>query len=129
MIRSDWKSYSFSFTPLVDTKITLNLTGWRGEKTAYDDVSATGCTIVNGGFESSGGWDDVTVDPEMSKHGLILPPYGILEATTLERVVATSGSKVALANAYLVVSQREIAVKKGVSVRISLKARPYVPGL
>ena len=117
-----WRRYEFSFTPTVDTTATLYLEGWRGERTAYDDVRVTGAEIVNGDFDSEGGWERVPISPGMDQYGIAEPPYGIVES--FAGVKPFSGSRMCLANFYLKVRQPQIVLKKGVPVTVSFVACP-----
>ena len=121
---ADWKRYEFSFTPTLDTDCTLLLEGWRGERTAYDDVRVTGAEIVNGGFEGEGGWELLPISPGMDQHGLATPPYGIV--TDFAGLKPHTGGRMCIANFYMRVQQPKIALKKGVPVTISFVARAAV---
>lgn len=117
-----WKRYEFSFTPTVDTTAALYLEGWRGERTAYDDVSATGVKIVNGGFERDDGWAQVSISLGMDRYGIAEPPYGMVDG--FAGVVPFSGKRMCIANFYLKVRQSGLRLRKGVPVTISFVASP-----
>ncbi len=60
----DWREFTVSFTPVGDGTVDLSLNGpWEEEKNGasfrkevlWDDLSAEGTTIENGGFESQSG--------------------------------------------------------------------------
>ena len=123
-LESGWTRHEFSFTPTLDTTATLYLEGWRGERTAYDDIRMTGATLADGGFETGGAWECEPVGAGMDQYGIAEPPYGIVGEFAGVRPHAGRG--MCLANFYLKVRQRGIVLKKGIPVTVSLFARPAV---
>ena len=113
-----WRDYSFSFTPTCDGRITLWLMGGKGEMTLYKDVRADGASVVDGDFPPGtrkwGKVRDGDNDPLLV--GGVNRKYGIAD-----------GGGFAAANHDLRVLQPNVAVKKGVRVKISFRARANRP--
>lgn len=116
----DWTDYAFSFRPTVDADVVLRLSGWRGERTAYDAVAAEGCELENGDFEAEGGWKKVSVTQPDSSEGLVGDPHGIVGAWY--GVNPASGRRMCLVNAFMNVEQT-LHVRRDVPVTIRFKAR------
>jgi endoglucanase len=123
-IRSwEWQEISISFTPTYDGPVELLLTGlWEQDKPGsiyrqeilWDDVSATGTTVVNGGFENSSG-----PAPEgwMSQG-----PYPAATEWPLADAKPHGGAKVGVSWHNRMLSQK-LEVKSGQPVSISFHAR------
>ena len=115
----DWRTYSFSFTPLFDCEASLDVLGSYGDKTLYDDFRVTGAKILDPGFETEG-LDAWKIYDEKAKLGDFGPPYGLM--TAADDRPAAEGRRYACANHEHWLVQR-IMLKKGVRVTITFKAR------
>ena len=133
-----WGEYEFSFTPDRDGTLELQFEGACGEKTIYDDVRAEGLEIPDGSFEDGSGWkvlygreryfpkDDLAAlrFPDSNQD----PPYGICGPTAgLEGLISpAAGDRMCIANRDWRLT-RLVTMKKDVPVRVTFRARAYIP--
>ena len=107
--------------------------GEKGDMTLYDDFRADGIELADPGINDVGGkaWTTKREDGDNPLFpGGIKRPYGVF--ARLPRAggvdyLPAEGAGMASANADNRVFQSGIAVKKGVRVKISFKARAYNP--
>ncbi|MCQ2389875.1 MAG: right-handed parallel beta-helix repeat-containing protein [Kiritimatiellae bacterium] len=117
-----WREYVVELKAEADGPYRLNLIGGCGYKTAYDDVRIEGHPEFRGDFEEGAkGWTWNKQERPSSK-GEQGTPHGIVEMAD-----AASGSHVALANDRNVVTSPPFTMKKGEMIRVTLKAREYIP--
>ena len=128
-----WRDYSFSFTPACDGKVAVWLMGEKGEMTLYDDFRASGIQLADAGINGLDGkaWATKREDGDNPLFpGGIKRPYGVfarLPRAGGSDYLPAEGAGMASANADNRVFQGGIALKKGVRVKISFKARAYNP--
>ena len=118
----EWREYVVEIDATADGDYRLNLIGGSGYKTAYDDVRIEGVKDFNGGFEEGGrGWFWNKQEKPSSK-GECGTPHGVVACDD-----AAEGRYIALANDRNVVTSAPFRMKKGDKIRVTLKAREYVP--
>lgn len=120
----NWKEYAFRFTPEYDAELQLELMGVYGEKTGYDDITADGAELKDGGLETPDAWT-VLNNVEKPARGRVAPPYGI--AAGQPGIAPHSGKTLALCNHERRLAQK-IRVKKGVPVSIKFFAKGWLEG-
>ena len=124
----EWSEKSFTWTPDKDGLATLTLGGTYGERTAYDDFKVTGAKVMSPGFENEKDWKVVNAmsgDPYIANNRN--PPWGVVGVLPGDPkgFGPVQGSKMALCNAERRLVQEKIAVRKGVPVTVTFKARAY----
>lgn len=130
---NSWKEYSFSFTPKCDGIVSVLLMGGQGEMTLYDDIRAEGIKIVDGDFSSGRkSWHFTrTAEKDSPFFGGVTRRHGIFErlpaAPGLPEFQPSTGTGFASANHDLRVIQNRVAIRKGVRVKLTFKARAYMP--
>ncbi len=88
----------------------------------YDDIRIEGHPEIDGTFEDGGASWTWNKKEQPSSRGEKGTPHGVVESED-----AASGRYVAMANNKNAVVSRPIKLKKGDRLRVSLKARQYVP--
>ena len=119
-----WMACEMSFVPRFDARLVVETMGARGDKTLYDDFTATGAVILNGGFEQTDvGWTNPDFDPKDERVPLcnVDSPRGFVDAENVG-VPAAEGRRMACGNDVITFRQ-PIDVRKGVPVTIRFKAR------
>lgn len=117
-----WREYTFETVAQMDGDYKLGLVGGMGYKTMYDDVRIEGHPEVDGTFEDGGkGWW-WQKDEKPSAIGEFGTPHGVQRSDE-----AASGCHVAMANNANHLISPPFRVKKGDRIRITLKARQYIP--
>lgn len=123
-----WQETTITFTPQYDGPLELILTGnWAKndqggfyrEESLWDDISATGAEIVNGGFETRGG--DVP-DGWSSPWG----PYPAASEWPFANAETLTGNSVG-ASWHNRPLQQKLTVKAGREVTLTLNARSATP--
>ncbi len=117
-----WREYGYEETVQEDGKYQIALIGGQGYKTMYDDVRVEGHPELNGTFARGGeGWTwDKAEKP--STAGECGTPHGVVRSDE-----AAVGAFVAMANNKNVVTSRGFKMKRGEKLKVTLKARQYVP--
>ena len=118
----DWREYCYEEVVSTDATYRVALVGGQGYKTMYDDVRVEGHPELNGTFARGGeGWTwDKAEKP--STAGECGTPHGVVRSDE-----AAVGAFVAMANNKNVVTSRGFKMKRGEKLKVTLKARQYVP--
>ena len=117
-----WNEYTYEFVAEMDGNYKLGLVGGAGYKTMYDDVCIEGHPEVDGSFEDGGKgwwWQKEEKPTSMGEKGT---PHGVQKSDE-----AASGCYVAMANSANYLVSPPFKVKKGDTIRITLKAKQYIP--
>lgn len=117
-----WREYTFETVAQMDGDYKLGLVGGMGYKTMYDDVCIEGHPEIDGTFEDGGkGWW-WQKEEKPSAIGEFGTPHGVQRSDE-----AVSGCHVAMANNANHLISPPFRVKKGDRIRITLKAKQYIP--
>ena len=118
----EWRELTYEEVVKDDGDYCIALVGGQGYKTMYDDVRIEGHPEIDGSFDDGGKswtWDKVEKPSTMGEKGT---PHGVLASDE-----AVSGRYVAMANNRNLVKSKPFKMKKGETLRITLKAKQYVP--
>lgn len=118
----EWREYEHEEIVQEDGEYQIGLIGGQGYKTVYDDIRIEGHPEIDGTFEDGGASWTWNKKEQPSSRGEKGTPHGVVESED-----AASGRYVAMANNKNAVVSRPIKLKKGDRLRVSLKARQYVP--
>lgn len=117
-----WREYTYETTAEMDGNYKLGLVGGSGYKTMYDDVRIEGHPEVDGTFEDGGKgwwWPKEEKATNVGEKGT---PHGVQQSDE-----AAGGSHVGMANSANSLISKPFKVKKGDKIRITLKAKQYIP--
>lgn len=118
----EWREYGYEEIVAEDGAYQIGLVGGKGYKTMYDDVRVEGHPEINGTFARDGeGWKWDKAE-KASTAGECGTPHGVVRSAE-----AAYGDCVALANDRNYVVSKAFKMKKGEKLKVSLKAREYVP--